>query len=30
MFIDDTPGLSLLALRAKARRLAARHGIKAL
>lgn len=29
MFIDDTPGLSLLALRAKARRLAARHGIKA-
>lgn len=30
MFIDDSPGLSLLALRAKARRLAARHGIKAL
>ena len=30
MFIDDTPGLSLLALRAKSRRLAARHGIKAL
>ena len=30
MFIDDTPGLSLLALRAKARRLAARHGIKAI
>ncbi|MFW5682074.1 MAG: replicative DNA helicase [Phycisphaeraceae bacterium] len=29
MFIDDTPGLSLLALRAKARRLASRHGIKA-
>jgi len=29
MFIDDTPGLSLLALRAKARRLAARHDIKA-
>ena len=28
-FIDDTPGLSLLALRAKARRLAARHDIKA-
>ncbi len=29
MFIDDTPGLSLLNLRAKARRLAARHHIKA-
>ena len=29
MYIDDTPGLSLLALRAKARRLAARHGIQA-
>ena len=29
IFIDDTPGLSLLALRAKARRLAARHHIKA-
>ncbi len=28
MFIDDTPGLSLLALRAKARRLAARHHIR--
>ncbi|MCX5659322.1 MAG: replicative DNA helicase [Planctomycetota bacterium] len=28
LFIDDTPGLSLLALRAKARRLAARHHIK--
>ena len=29
MYIDDTPGLSLLGLRAKARRLAARHAIKA-
>ena len=29
LFIDDTPGLSLLALRAKSRRLAARHDIKA-
>ncbi len=29
MYIDDTPGLTLLALRAKARRLAARHDIKA-
>ncbi len=29
LLIDDTPGLSLLALRAKARRLAARHDIKA-
>ena len=28
IFIDDTPGLSLMALRAKARRLCARHGIK--
>jgi len=28
LFIDDTPGLSLLGLRAKARRLAARHDIK--
>ena len=28
-YIDDTPSLSLLALRAKARRLAARHDIKA-
>jgi replicative DNA helicase len=30
IYIDDTPGLSLLALRAKARRLAARHGVKAI
>ncbi len=30
IFIDDTPGLSLLALRAKARRLCARHDIKLL
>ena len=30
VFIDDTPGLSLLGLRAKARRLAARHDIKAI
>ncbi len=30
IFIDDTPGLSLLALRAKARRLAARHHIQAI
>jgi replicative DNA helicase len=30
MYIDDTPALSLLALRAKARRLAARFDIKAL
>ncbi|MEM1209410.1 MAG: replicative DNA helicase [Planctomycetota bacterium] len=29
MFIDDTPGLSILQLRAKARRLAARHSIQA-
>ena len=29
MYIDDTPGLTPLILRAKARRLAARHGIKA-
>lgn len=29
LYIDDTPGLTLLALRAKARRLAARHDIKA-
>jgi replicative DNA helicase len=29
IFIDDTPGLSLMALRAKARRLATRHDIKA-
>ena len=29
LFIDDTPGLSLLALRAKARRMTARFGIKA-
>ncbi|QDU72349.1 replicative DNA helicase [Mucisphaera calidilacus] len=28
IYIDDTPGLSLLALRAKARRLKARHDIK--
>lgn len=28
MYIDDTPGLNLLALRAKARRLAARHHIR--
>jgi replicative DNA helicase len=28
-YIDDTPGLSLLALRAKARRMAARHDIEA-
>jgi replicative DNA helicase len=28
IFIDDTPGLSVLGLRAKARRLCARHGIK--
>ncbi|WP_428388839.1 replicative DNA helicase [Mucisphaera sp.] len=28
MFIDDTPGLSLLSLRAKARRLKARHDIQ--
>jgi len=30
LYIDDTPGLTLLGLRAKARRLAARHGIKAI
>ncbi len=30
LYIDDTPGLSLLSLRAKSRRLAARHGIKAI
>ena len=29
LYIDDTPGLTLLGLRAKARRLAARHDIKA-
>jgi replicative DNA helicase len=29
MFIDDTPGLSLLQLRAKARRMAAKHAVKA-
>lgn len=29
-YIDDTPGLSLLALRAKARRMAARHDIEAI
>ncbi len=28
LYIDDTPGLSLLSLRAKARRLASRHDIK--
>jgi replicative DNA helicase len=28
IFIDDTPGLSVLAARAKARRLASRHGIR--
>ena len=30
LYIDDTPGLSILGLRAKARRLAARYGIKAI
>lgn len=30
LFIDDTPGLQVLALRAKARRLASRHHIKAI
>ncbi|MEM0914440.1 MAG: replicative DNA helicase, partial [Planctomycetota bacterium] len=30
MYIDDTPGLSILQLRAKARRLAARHSIQAI
>jgi len=30
IFIDDTPGLSLLALRAKSRRLKARHDVKAI
>jgi len=30
LFIDDTPGLTLLSLRAKARRLVARHDIKAI
>jgi len=30
LYIDDTPGLQILALRAKARRLAARHGIRAI
>ena len=30
LFIDDTPGLSILALRAKARRLAMEHDIKAI
>ncbi len=29
IFIDDSPGMSVLTLRAKARRLAAQHGIKA-
>jgi len=28
VFIDDTPGLSVLELRAKARRMAAKHGVK--
>ncbi|MFH2000734.1 MAG: replicative DNA helicase [Planctomycetota bacterium] len=28
IFIDDTPGISVMGLRAKARRLCARHGIK--
>ncbi|MDH5607867.1 MAG: replicative DNA helicase [Cyclobacteriaceae bacterium] len=30
IFIDDTPGLSILELRAKARRLVAQHGVKLL
>ncbi|MDX1682320.1 MAG: replicative DNA helicase [Phycisphaeraceae bacterium] len=30
LYIDDTPGLSLLSLRAKARRLASRHDIEAI
>jgi replicative DNA helicase len=30
LFIDDTPGLTLLQLRAKARRMASRHNIKAI
>ncbi len=30
MFIDDTPGLSLLQLRAKARRMAAKHKVQAI
>ncbi len=30
MFIDDTPGLTLLQLRARARRMVQRHGVKAL
>jgi len=30
MFIDDTPGLSLMQMRAKARRLCFKHGIKAI
>jgi len=30
MFIDDTPGLSVLALRARARRMAAQHGVRCL
>lgn len=30
IYIDDTPGLTILGLRAKARRIAARHDIKAL
>jgi len=30
MFIDDTPGLTVLLLRAKARRMAAQHGVKCL
>jgi replicative DNA helicase len=30
MYIDDSPGLSILELRAKSRRLASRHGIKAI
>ena len=29
LFIDDTPGLSLLQMRAKARRMASKHGIRA-
>ncbi|RMD65208.1 MAG: replicative DNA helicase [Planctomycetota bacterium] len=28
LFIDDTPGLSVLGLRARARRMAARHGVR--
>lgn len=30
LYIDDTPGLSLLALRARARRMVAQHGVKCL